>query len=200
MTEENTIGIGTKIYKPIDTPEKMHFRADCANWCNVNGADLVDKGDYYEICERVAPPLPELEDYKEQRKNELETLHRAAEKEAHILSSLGFEINAGDTANRDITGIVRKLTRKGGTEIFMDYSNNPHEITLQDAETMLDELFANAQYLYSQKWNYRTQIEACESSYALSQLNFQFFYQSFYQEQTDTGEQAAETESTEQTE
>lgn len=151
---------------------------------NVDGHEYIrnpETGEY-EIYVPPAPPLPELEAYKEQRKNELETLHRAAEEEAHVLSSLGFEIDAGNTANRDVTGIVRKLTRNGGTEIFMDYSNNPHEITLQDAETMLDEIFANAQYLYQQKWTYRTQIEACKTSDALSLLNFQFHYQSFYTE------------------
>lgn len=178
-----TIGIGTKIYKPIDTTEKRHFYANCAAWVDKNGASLVGKGDYFEICERVEPPLPDLEVYKEQRKNELETLHRAAEKEAHILSSLGFEIDAGDTANRDITGIVRKLTRNGGTEMFMDYSNVAHEITLPDAETMLDELFANAQYLYSQKWQYRTAIEQCSDYESLDQVvaGIEFTYMDFTQ-------------------
>lgn len=192
MSEEQVIGFGTKILKPLEDG-RQYFYSECAVWCNNNGGMIVDHGDYYEVVEIPKPPLPELEAYKEQRKNELETLHRAAEEEAHILSSLGFEIDAGNTANRDVTGIVRKLTRNGGTEIFMDYSNEAHEITLQDAETMLDEIFANAQYLYSQKWNYRNQIEACETSEALSQLNFQFFYQSFYVEPTeDTGETVTE--------
>lgn len=197
MSDTQTIGIGTKIYKPLSEEGRMAFYQACGLWAMEHGATIKDMGDYYEIVEIQTPPLPELEAYKEQRKTELETLHRAVEEEAHVLSSLGFEIDAGNTANRDVTGVVRKLTRKGGTEIFMDYSNHPHEITLQDAETMLDEIFENAQYLYSQKWAFRNRIEECETSEELSSLNFQFLYKSFYQEPTDTGE--AGTTETDQT-
>lgn len=185
---EQEIGIGFKLYKPIDTPEKEQLYYDCAMWGNANGADWLDKGDYYELCERVAPPLPELEAYKEQRKDELNTLHEAAEQEAHILSSLGFEIDANDRANRDVTGLL-VTTAEDEPVIFMDYSNQAHSVTRADLEVMQKEIIENAQYLYSQKWTFRAQIDACESSYALSQLNFQFHYKSFYQEPsaTETG-------------
>lgn len=189
MEDTQVIGIGTKIYKPLDTEEKSVFYMQCAIWCNENGADLVDKGDYYEICERVAPPLPELEVYKERRKNELNTIHEAAEAEAHILSSLGFEVDANDRANRDVTGLL-VTTPADGVVTFMDYSNEMHTLTRDDLEVLQKEIIENAQYLYSQKWTYRAQIEACESSYALSQLNFQFAYKSFYtetQEESDGG-------------
>lgn len=193
---EQTIGIGTRIYKPLDTPEKEQLYTACANWGNENGALIEDMGDYYELVARVAPPLPELEAYKEQRKIELNTLHEAAEKEAHILSSLGFEIDANDRANRDVTGLL-VTTAEDEPVVFMDYSNQSHTITRADLLVMQKEIIENAQHLYSQKWTFRAQIDACESSYALSQLNFQFYYKSFYQEPTDTGEQAAETEQTE---
>ena len=176
-----TIGIGTKIYKPIDATEKRHFYASCASWCNQNGAIIVDKGDYYEICEVPNPPLPELNAYKEQRKIELNTLHEAAEKEAHVLSSLGFEIDANDRANRDVTGLL-VTTPADGVVTFMDYSNQAHTVSRADLEVMQKEIIENAQYLYTQKWQYRAQIEACETSEALSYLNFQFAYKSFYQE------------------
>lgn len=182
MTENAVIGIGTKIYKPLDTTEKRYFYADCSVWCNRNGADLVDKGDYYEICERVAPPLPELEAYKEQRKNELNTLHEAAEKEAHILSSLGFEIDANDRANRDIAGLLI-TTEEGETVNFCDYSNVMRQVTRAQLEVMQREIILNAQSLYAQKWYFRSQIDNAESSLALSNLNFTFYYESFYEAQ-----------------
>ena len=184
---EQEIGIGFKLYKPIDTQEKQQIYYECAVWGNENGADWLDKGDYFELCERVAPPLPELEAYKEQRKIELNTLHEAAEKEAHILSSLGFEIDANDRANRDVTGLL-VTTTEDEPVIFMDYSNQAHTVTRADLEVMQKEIIENAQYLYSQKWTMRAQIDACESSYALSQLNFQFHYKSFYEQSTETTE------------
>lgn len=190
---ETTIGLGTKIYKPLDTPEKEELYYQCALWCNKNGCTIADKGDYYEVVEIPKPPLPELEAYKEQRKIELNTLHEAAEKEAHILSSLGFEIDANDRANRDVTGLL-VTTEEGEQVAFMDYSNQAHMVTRADLLVMQKEIIENAQYLYSQKWTFRAQIEACETSEALSYLNFQFSYKSFYQEPTDTGEADGTTE------
>lgn len=187
-----TIGIGTRIYKPLDTNEKRHFYAECAVWCDANGCTIEDKGDYYEIVEIVKPPLPELNAYKEQRKIELNTLHEAAEKEAHILSSLGFEIDANDRANRDVTGLL-VTTAEGESVVFMDYSNQAHTVSRANLLVMQKEIIENAQYLYSQKWQYRSQIEACETSEALSYLNFQFAYKSFYQEPT-VPETEAQTE------
>lgn len=163
---------------------------------NVDGHEYIrnpETGEF-EIYVPPTPPLPELEEYKEQRKNELNTLHEAAEKEAHILSSLGFEIDANDRANRDVTGLL-VTTGEGEAVNFMDYSNQPHTVTRSDLEVMQKEIIENAQYLYTQKWTYRAQIDACLTSYDLSLLNFQFAYKSFYQEPTGTGE-TGETDGT----
>lgn len=45
--------LGTKIQKPIDEAQYT----EAAAWCMSNGAIIVDKGDYYEVCENV-PPEP----------------------------------------------------------------------------------------------------------------------------------------------
>ena len=162
---------------------------------NVDGHEYIrnpETGEF-EIYVPPTPQLPELEAYKEQRKIELNTLHEASEKEAHILSSLGFEIDANDRANRDVTGLL-VTTEEGEQVAFMDYSNQAHMVTRADLLVMQKEIIENAQYLYSQKWTFRAQIEACETSEALSYLNFQFSYKSFYQEPTDTGETDVTTE------
>lgn len=175
---DREIGLGTKIYKALDTQEKLDFYSQCATWCNTNGYTIEDRGDYYEVVEIPCPPLPELEAYKEQRKNELNILHEAAEKEAHILSSLGFEIDANDRANRDVTGLL-VTTGEDEQVAFMDYSNQAHMVTRADLLVMQKEIIENAQYLYSQKWAFRAQIDACETSEALSYFDFQFYYKSF---------------------
>lgn len=180
MAEE--IGIGTRIYKPLDTVEKNHLYADCVAWAKRNGAFVQEFEEYYEVVERSLPPLPELEAYKEQRKNELNTLHEAAEKEAHILSSLGFEIDANDRANRDIAGLLI-TTEEGETVQFCDYSNIMRSVTRAQLEVMQKEIIMNAQSLYAQKWYFRSQIDNAESSLALSNLNFTFYYESFYEAQ-----------------
>lgn len=189
------IGIGTRIYKPLDTPEKNYFYADCVVWAKNNGAFVQEFEEYFEVVVLERPPLPELEAYKEQRKNELNTLHEAAEKEAHILSSLGFEIDANDRANRDIAGLLI-TTEEGETVNFCDYSNVMRQVNREQLEIMQKEIIQNAQSLYAQKWAFRSQIDACETSVALSGLNFTFFYESFYveptEEPTGEGDQSAE--------
>lgn len=155
-------------------------------WCNQRGdcgiyeiEPLEDGTRRFQIVAIQLPPLPELEAYKEKRLIELNTLHEAAEKEAHVLSSLGFEIDANDRANRDIAGLL-VTTAEDQTVQFMGYDNVAHEVTRADLEVMQREIIQNAQYLYTQKWNYRSQIEAMTTSQALSQLSFQFYYMSFY--------------------
>lgn len=176
------------------------YPPEAASWCNerldcyiTEIEPLPDGTRRFQIVAIVTPPLPELEAYKEQRKNELNTLHEAAEKEAHILSSLGFEIDANDRANRDIAGLLI-TTEEGESVQFCDYSNIMRQVTRAQLEVMQKEIIQNAQSLYAQKWYYRSQIDACESSLALSQLSFTFFYESFYTEATGSSE--SETEET----
>ena len=51
------MNMGTKIQKPIDEAQY----AEAAAWCMSNGAIIVDKGDYYEVCENV-PTEPTKEE------------------------------------------------------------------------------------------------------------------------------------------
>lgn len=175
------------------------YPPEAAVWCNSRNdcyiteiEPLPDGTTRWQIVAIVTPPLPELEAYKEQRKNELNTLHEAAEKEAHILSSLGFEIDANDRANRDIAGLLI-TTEEGESVQFCDYSNIMRQVTRAQLEVMQKEIIQNAQSLYAQKWYYRSQIDAAESSLALSGLNFTFFYESFY-EADATGSSEGETD------
>lgn len=175
MSKETIIDLGTKIHKPLDSTDKNYFYAHCAVWCNENGADLLDMGEYYEICARK---LPDLGVFKQQRESELNTLHIATEHDAHIFSSLGFAVDANDRANRDIAGLL-VTTPENATVIFMDYENQAHTVSRADLEVLQKEIIENAQYLYRQKWQYRSQIEACETSKDLSQLEFKFEYKNF---------------------
>lgn len=162
------------------------YPPELAMWCNERQdcyiteiEPLEDGTQRFQVVAVVTPPLPELEAYKEQRKIELNTLHEAAEKEAHILSSLGFEIDANDRANRDISGLLLTI-EESKTVKFCDYSNIMRDVTRADLETMQIEIVKNAQSLYAQKWLYRSQIDNSKSSTALSNLSFTFRYESFY--------------------
>lgn len=124
---------------------------------------------------------------------------------SHIKSSLGFTVDANQTANENVNGLLITI---GDTETvqFCDYNNQFHELTKADLETLQTEIIQNAQNLYQQKWVYRTQIEAATDNEGLDAVvaAISFSYMDFTppaEEPTGDGEQAAETDqSAEQTE
>lgn len=109
---------------------------------------------------------------KARKLDELNAAHKTAESDAHILSSLGFEIDANDRANRDVEGILRTIG--DGTTMFCDYNNEFHELNKAQVETLQVEIIQNAQALYAQKWAYRTQVEAAENVDELDAIEFTF--------------------------
>lgn len=111
----------------------------------------------------------------------LNTEFEQAKTDAHLTSSLGFEIDANQTANENITGLL--VTIGNGTTQFCDYNNVFHEVNKADLETMQTEIIQNAQYLYQQKWSYRTQIEECTDGDALDEIlaQIEFKYKDFTQ-------------------
>ena len=100
---------------------------------------------------------------------------------AHLKSSLGFTIDANQTANENVTGLL--VTIGDGTTQFCDYNNVFHEVNKADLETMQTEIIQNAQYLYQQKWGYRTQIEECTDGDGLDEIlaKIEFKYKDFTQ-------------------
>lgn len=113
--------------------------------------------------------------------NQLSDLFEQAKLDARVISSLGFEIDANHTANENITGLL--VTIGDGTTQFCDYNNVFHEVNKTDLETMQTEIIQNAQYLYQQKWSYRTQIEECTEGDALDEIlaQIEFKYKDFTQ-------------------
>lgn len=113
--------------------------------------------------------------------NQLSDLFEQAKLNARVRTSLGFEIDANQTANENITGLL--VTIGDGTTQFCDYNNVFHEVNKTDLETMQTEIIQNAQYLYQQKWSYRTQIEECADGESLDKIlaQIEFRYKDFTQ-------------------
>lgn len=105
------------------------------------------------------PVVPTLEEAKESKLSELNSAFDEAAQNAHLTSSVGFEIDANEIANRNIEGLVLVMSDTD-TTMFCDYNNEFHEVTREQLETMRKEIVMNSQRLYQVKWTYRTQIEA----------------------------------------
>lgn len=116
-----------------------------------------------------------------------------AKERAHIVSSFGFTVDANQTANENVTGLLVTI---GDTEKvqFCDYHNIFRELTKADLQVLQTEIIANAQNLYQQKWVYRTQIENCTNNEGLDAVleAINFTYMDFTPSDTGDGGQAAE--------
>lgn len=119
---------------------------------------------------------------------------------AHIKSSLGFEADANQTANENVTGLLVTI---GDGEIiqFCDYYNRFHELNESQLQTLQVEIISNAQNLYAQKWQYRTAIEGCTDNDQLDEVveGIKYTYMDFtpqeaQEAQTGDGGSAEQTE------
>ena len=112
---------------------------------------------------------PNLEKAKAAKLAELNGAFDAAAKEAHCTSSVGFEIDADEIANRNIEGLVLVMQPKQ-TTLFRAYDNSFHEVTREQLEAMRKEIVVNSQYLYQAKWTMEAQIQAAETVEALDTI------------------------------
>lgn len=127
------------------------------------------------------PPEPTLDEVRVEKLSELSSKFATAEAEAHLTSSLGFEINADDKANRNIEGLIKLLTAKPEIETvgFCCYDNTETPVTLADLNTMQIEVILSGNALYQQKWAFRNAINAAQSKEELEAIAIEFVYSDF---------------------
>ena len=98
-----------------------------------------------------------------------------AEREGHFLSSFGFEVDANETANRNVTGLVTQLEATGTDDtLFCDYGNAMRTVTLEQLKALRLEIIMYGQMLYARKWTLRERIEAAETVEAVNAVEIEF--------------------------
>lgn len=169
--------IGTRFIKGASgalNEEALTLYAEAARWCNeTQQGRIEDKGGYYEV---VAIPEPTLDEAKALKLAALKSAFEAAAQAAHCPSVLGFEVDANDTANRNVASLIRQLVRGDiETATFRDWNNQYHPgLTLADLNTIQGEIDANGSRLYAVKWAYEQQIAQAQDVEALEAITFQF--------------------------
>ena len=130
------------------------------------------QGRWIESKELVTVKMLEL---KNAKLEELNALFENASNRAHCLSSTGFEINADETANRNISSLIIALEASGQETVqFCAYDNSFHTVTLDQLKAMQLEIIANAQALYARKWALRELINEAETNEELDEINIVF--------------------------
>lgn len=110
------------------------------------------------------------------KRGELAKTFAAATATAHLTSSLGFEIDANDTANRNVSGLVTLMEAEGAPESlqFCDYNNEIHTVTLEDLRVMQHEIIVNGSALYARKWAFRDAIDVAATAEELNAITISF--------------------------
>lgn len=138
-----------------------------ANWCNNNKCYIeeiepktVIKDEKEFIVRQFQikqPTAPTLEEVKKQKLNELidkaSQYEKTENKDMYIMSSLGFKINADPKALRNIDVLIALQVSS-----FRSYDNTDHDVTVNDLQTIKQEISLNALNLYNQKWQMEREI------------------------------------------
>lgn len=164
------------------------YPPEAAIWCNESGTASIKEIEVGEDGQRrfqiVAIAAPALDDVKAEKLAELDAAFMDwYEKDATVMTSLGFVADSDSRAITDVTGLVTVLEAQPAetrsTVAFMDHDNVPHTLTLEQMKTVQLEIIQNGQSAYAQKWAYRSAIENAESVEALQVLKFEFTGEDF---------------------
>ena len=116
-----------------------------------------------------------LDERKQEKLAELNKAFEAAAKEARCRSSLGFEIDADETANRNVASLILAMEATGEESVpFCAYDNTFHNVTLAQLKTLQLEIIAHARALYARKWALRETMAGAESIEALNAIALTF--------------------------
>ena len=135
----------------------------------------VSVGWTYDGTSFIDPPelVPSVEDTRMAMLETLAGLFGEAAQSAHLISSVGFEIDANEVANRNIEGLVLVMSDTD-TTMFCDYNNQFHEVTKAQLEIMRKEIVEHSLRLYQTKWQYRSLIEAATTVEELDAIKLEF--------------------------
>ena len=136
----------------------------------VDCPDEVVIGYKYENGRFIPPENPTLDELKQNKLEAVKTAFLAASETAHCMSSVGFEIDANETANRNIEGLVLVMQPEE-TTLFRAYDNSFHEVTREQLEAMRKEIVINSQYLYQAKWTIEAQIMQAQTAQAVADID-----------------------------
>lgn len=121
------------------------------------------------------PYIPTFEEQKAAKLGEVKMAFEEASANAHFMSSAGFEIDANETANRDINGLIVVLEANGGDNVqFRAYDNTFHTVTLDDLKQMRVDISLHGQNLYIKKWTFENAIDAATTETELNAITITF--------------------------
>lgn len=164
------------------------YPPEAAVYCNSHGDRYIKEIEKTAEGNRrfqiVKVPEPTVDEVRAQKLAELDQKFLAwYEQDATVTSSLGFVADSDARAMMDTTGLVTTLeatpAESRSTVAFMDASNTPHLLTLEQMKTVQLEIIQNGQSAYAQKWALREAINSAETVDALNAIAIEFHGEDF---------------------
>ncbi len=121
------------------------------------------------------PPAPTLEQTRLIRLAGLKAAFDRTLKEARCRSSCGFDADADEAAQLNVSGLIVALEAGGEkTVLFRDADNTFHEVTASQLSTLYREIVACHQALYARKWALEKAIGEADTIQTLEAIDFSF--------------------------
>lgn len=121
------------------------------------------------------PYIPTFKEHKAAKLADIKIAFKKASENAHCTASIGFEIDANETANRDVNGLIAVLEAYGGGDVqFRAYDNTFHTVTLDDLKQMRVDISLHGQEMYVKKWALENDIEAATTEAELNDITITF--------------------------
>ncbi len=129
-------------------------------------------------------PEKTLDELKSEKLVELKAISRKYTindcDEMYLTSSLGYVINADKTAQDNIRGLIEAHEETDLIKYKL-YDNSFKNVTIADLKIMLKECAQNGENLYTQKFLYQEQINACTTKEELEAIEIKFTMMDFSQ-------------------
>lgn len=128
--------------------------------------------------EEIVPPELSLEELKERALKELNSNFSQARssKRIYVDSSLGFPVNAGETAVIDVMMLTQQAQDQNEdyTVMFRAFDDTFHQVNLAQLKVLQNEIATEGSLFYQHKWNIQKQIDEATTKEELRSIDLTF--------------------------
>lgn len=128
--------------------------------------------------EEIVPPELSLEELKERALKELNSNFSQARssKRIYVDSSLGFPVNAGETAVIDVMMLTQQAQDQSEdyTVMFRAFDDTFHQVNLAQLKVLQNEIATEGSLFYQHKWNIQKQIDEATTKEELRSIDLTF--------------------------
>ena len=119
-----------------------------------------------------------LDSLKLQKKMQVKTVFNSWLSDSTLQSSLGFAIDANESARNSIGDLIDVL-RDNEIVSFRDADNEYHDVTVEQLRVLKEEIAKNNIFAHEQKWSFERQIENAQDKNALDCIRIKFTGKAF---------------------